>query len=302
MAINQTNKLVWIVETIHKAGKISFEELNKKWVNDIYISNGYDMLKRTFHKWVDAINETFGLFIVCEKCGDYRYYIENDDDLKDGSVKKWLLSTYSVCNSISENKAIKNRIILENVPSGLDYLDPIIDAMKKNCMIHITYYRYWKDDTREHFLMPLCVKLFRQRWYMVGRLWPQGDDLLFCLDRIKDFRLSSHTFVFPQDFNPDTYFQNCFGIIVDEKIEPEDVKFKVSVGQTNYLRDLPMHGSQVELETNDEYSVFKVHVRPSYDFQQELLWNRETIEVLEPEWLRNEMASIIDRMSNKYKN
>lgn len=28
MALNQTNKLVWIVETIFRARKISFEELN----------------------------------------------------------------------------------------------------------------------------------------------------------------------------------------------------------------------------------------------------------------------------------
>ena len=29
MALNQTNKLVWIVETIYRAHKISFEELNR---------------------------------------------------------------------------------------------------------------------------------------------------------------------------------------------------------------------------------------------------------------------------------
>ena len=30
MALNQTNKLVWIVETIYRAHKISFEELNRR--------------------------------------------------------------------------------------------------------------------------------------------------------------------------------------------------------------------------------------------------------------------------------
>ncbi|WP_294720676.1 hypothetical protein [Prevotella sp.] len=32
MALNQTNKLVWIVETIYRAHKISFEELNRRWM------------------------------------------------------------------------------------------------------------------------------------------------------------------------------------------------------------------------------------------------------------------------------
>lgn len=43
MALNQTNKLVWIVETIYRAHKISFEELNRRWMDnvryDIIIAN-----------------------------------------------------------------------------------------------------------------------------------------------------------------------------------------------------------------------------------------------------------------------
>lgn len=51
MALNQTNKLVWIVETIYRAHKISFEELNRRWMDNVDLSGGEEMLKRTFHKW-----------------------------------------------------------------------------------------------------------------------------------------------------------------------------------------------------------------------------------------------------------
>ena len=79
MALNQTNKLVWIVETIFKAGKITFEDLNRKWMNNDDLSGGEEMLKRTFHKWKWNIFDTFGLVIECEKTAPYRYYIENVD-------------------------------------------------------------------------------------------------------------------------------------------------------------------------------------------------------------------------------
>lgn len=300
MAFNQINKLVWIVDTIYKARKITFEELNKKWT-ETDMSGGEEMVKRTFFKWKESIFDTFGLLIECEKTYPYYYYIENEDDIKHGNIGKWLLSTYSVCNSLIECKSIKDRILLEDVPSGREYLDKMIEAMKKNIMIHITYYNYWRGDTREHCLMPLCVKLFRQRWYMVGRSWPQETDMIFCLDRIKEFRLSSHSFEYPNDFDPQTYFNGCFGIIAGENKEAEDVILKVNANQANYLRDLPMHESQEEIERHDKYSIFKLHVRPTYDFQQEILWNREEIEVLEPEWLRNEIVKIINTMLNKYK-
>ncbi len=49
MALNQTNKLMWIVETIYRAHKISFEELNRRWMDNVDLSGGEEMLKRTFH-------------------------------------------------------------------------------------------------------------------------------------------------------------------------------------------------------------------------------------------------------------
>ena len=301
MPLNQTNKLVWIANTIHSARKITFEELNSRWIEDDDISRGKPMLKRTFIKWKWAILDTFGLNIECERTAPYRYYIDNDEDLKQGNIENWLLNTYSVSNSLSASKSVKDRIILEDVPSGREYLDPIINAMKKNRFIHIVYYNYWREDEKEHYLMPLCVKLFRQRWYMVGRKWPVNEDRVFCLDRIRDFRLSSHTFEYPEDFKPKEFFDGCFGIIAGGKTKPENVVLKVSPKQANYLRDLPMHESQVETERNEQFSIFELRVRPEHDFIQELLWNNEELEVLEPLWLREEMAGIIKRMWDKYK-
>ena len=87
MALNQTNKLVWIVETIYKARKITFEDLNRKWMDNVDLSGGEEMLKRTFHKWKWNIFDTFGLVIECEKAAPYRYYIENVDDMNRGSIE-----------------------------------------------------------------------------------------------------------------------------------------------------------------------------------------------------------------------
>jgi hypothetical protein len=300
MALNQTNKLVWIVETIYKARRISFEDLNHRWIENIDLSGGEEMQKRTFHKWRWNIFNTFGLSIECERSAPYRYYIENVDDMRRGSIENWLLSTYSVSNSLMESKSIKDRILLEDVPSGREYLEPILEAMKKNRFLHITYYNYWREDTREHYVMPLCVKLFRQRWYMIGRRWPSGSDLVYCLDRIRDFRLSSHIFEYPTNFSPRKYFEGCIGVITGDGCDIQKVRLKVSSGQANYFRDLPLHDSQEETEQTEDYSIFEYQLRPTFDFQQEILRNGEDVEVIEPIWLRKEIANKIKRMWNKY--
>ena len=38
MALNQTNKMVWFVGTIYKAQKITFEELNFRWMDNTDLS------------------------------------------------------------------------------------------------------------------------------------------------------------------------------------------------------------------------------------------------------------------------
>ena len=105
----------------------------------------------------------------------------------------------------------------------------------------------------------------------------------------------------PKDWSAQDFFEGCFGIIVDQNVDIQPITLKVSVGQANYIRDLKMHESQEETERNEEYSIFTYRLRPSYDFIQELLWNGEDVEVLEPLWLRKEMAGKIKRIWNKYK-
>lgn len=301
MALDNTCKLAWLVDTIYKAKKISFEELNCKWKENEDLSGGVEMVKRTFHKWKKDIFDTFGLIIESEKGGSYNYYIVNAEDIKNCSIENWLLSTCSVSNSLLECKTIKNRILLENVPSGREYLDPILAAMKENRFIHITYYNYWRGDEREHYVMPLCVKLFRQRWYVVGRVWSTNQDRIYCLDRIRSLRPSSHTFKYPSDFDPQDFFAGCFGIINDQDCKVETVKLKVTAGQANYWRGLPLHPSQKETEKSDDYSIFELRVRPTYDFQQEILWNADNVEVLEPKWFRDEIKGAAKRILEHYK-
>lgn len=300
MALNQTNKLAWIVDTICRAKKISFEDLNRKWMDNTDLSGGEELLKRTFHKWRWSIYDTFGLVIECEKGGQYRYYIDNVNDLQNGSIESWLLSTFSVCNSLIESKSIKERILLEEVPSGKDYLESIISAMKEKRFIHIAHCKYTSSDTRNYQVMPLCVKLFKQRWYLVGRIWPSNKDVVFSLDRICNCRISDQDFEFPQEFNPQDFFSGCIGVITGTDCKIQRIRLKVSSRQTNYLRDLPLHESQQEIYCSETHSIFEFMLRPTFDFQQEILSNGEDVEVLEPLWLRKEIAGKIKRMWNQY--
>ena len=296
-------KYVWVIDTIYRRHNISFKELNELWLSDD-ISRGVEIPKRTFDRWRSAILDMFGIIIANENRGEYRYYIENKEDISNNGLRSWLYNTFCVSNALANSQSIKDRIILENVPSGQEYLQPIIKAMKENRVLNISYHSYWKDEENNFDVLPYCVKLFRQRWYMVAQsidsYYSEKGPRIYSLDRIKHLHTTGETFKMPKDWTAEDFFDGCFGIIAEQSVKIQPVKLKVSAGQANYIRDLKMHESQKEVERNEEYSIFTFNLRPEFDFQQELLWHGEDMEVLEPLWLRKEIAEKINRMWNKY--
>ncbi len=301
MAKNLLNKYVWLVETIYKAKKISFKEINKRWL-DNDLSEGKEMPIRTFHKWRQYIEEMFGIIIENETGGQYRYYIENAHELNNGSLRSWLFNTLTVSNLMMDSASIKDKILFEEIPDGEQYLPVIIEALKNNAILEMTYQSYWRDEANSFTVEPYCIKAFKQRWYLVARSPYYDKIMIYALDRVHQLEPTALHFEYPEDFKAEDYFDECFGIIADVNYKVETVKLKVSAGQANYLRSLTLHQSQKEIERNDEYSIFTVRLRPTFDFQQEILSMGSDIEVLAPRWFRDEVAEISKQMWNKYKN
>ncbi len=312
----------------------------------------------------------------------------NEEDISKNGLRTWLYNTISVSNALANCESIKDRILLEYVPSGQEYLMKILDALKENRILNMTYHSYWKEEesnfdvepfcvklfrqrwyliarstytyyhrqgpriyaldrirnlsptenfdvepfcvklfrqrwyliarstytyyhrqgpriyaldrirnlspTEETFEMPFCVKLFRQRWYLIARstytYYHRQGPRIYALDRIRNLSPTEETFEMPKDWNASDFFIGAFGVIADAQTKCEPIKLKVNASQANYIRDLKLHDTQEEEERNEEYSIFTYYLRPTYDFQQELLWHGEDVVVLEPKWLREELA------------
>jgi predicted DNA-binding transcriptional regulator YafY len=216
-------------------------------------------------------------------------------------MRSWLFNTLTVSNLMMDSVSIKDKVLFEVIPSGEQYLPSILEALKKDLVLGMTYQSYSRNEANTFEVEPYCLKAFKQRWYLVARSPYYNKIMIYALDRVKWLGLTDKYFKYPKDFIPEEFFDNYFGIIADQSVGVETVKFKVSAGQANYLRSLTLHQTQQEIERTDEYSIFSVHLRPTFDFRQELLSQRCDIEVLSPKWFRDEMADIAKRMWNKYK-
>ena len=287
-------KYIWLVNTIHNAGSegITFNEIASKWLE----MDATKYAKRSFHNHINAIYDLFGIEINCIKGKNLnKYYINNKNDLKDSSgFQRWLLDALSLSCALEVKEPLKKRILLEEVPSGRENLTDILEAMGNGKTLSFTYKAFWMDGDKEstfYNVEPYALKMFKRRWYLLAK-YGDGPLKTYALDRMSNVDEEFTDFTPPDDFDAEEFFSTCFGIISDQKVEPEIIYLKVDDFQAKYLRSLPLHHSQKEIERTDTHSVFSVYLRPTFDFKQELLWHGETVEVLRPESLRNEMARI----------
>ena len=287
---------IWLVNTILKADGITFAEINDKWL-DTEMSDGVELARSTFARHKDAIEDIFGIYIDCDRQNGYKYYIGNEEVLSEDSVQNWMLNTLKVNNIISESMSLQDRILLQPVPAEGDYLTKVIEAMKRNVKITIEYKKYGDEQPKNLTFEPYCIKLFKQRWYVLGHFHrdatddkPESDYFGdFSFDRILSMTLTEEKFQMDPDFNAQAYFEECYGVLVNDATEVERIVIRGYGYERFYLRDLPLHKSQKEIGQGENYTDFEFFMRPTIDLSYHLLSSSDHIKVLEPKWLADEI-------------
>jgi len=163
----------------------------------------------------------------------------------------------------------------------------------------MTYRRYGSSD-KTYTLSPYCVKLFRQRWYLVAR-FESGIFSTFSFDRIEKVELLDEKFKIDEDFDAAVFFSDSYGIVVDDKMTPERIVLRAYGYERYYLRDLPLHHSQRLIASTDDYCDFELTLRPTSDFKAQLLSRGGWIEVLEPQSLADEIVEWHKNAIERYK-
>jgi hypothetical protein len=283
----QFKHYVWLVNILRKRGRLTLKELQELWVQD-EVAEGNPLPRSSFAKYRVAILDMFGLNIECD--ANYRYYISNPREVEEDRTKQWMLSTLTTGMTLTNSSAIKDDIILENVPAGYEFLPVIMQAIRQRRTITIGYQKFGCDAYTKP-VKPYAVRLFRQRWYMLA---DTGEHLaVYSLDRMQSATLTDERFERPADFSAEAYFAEYFGVMVDGT-PMEHVVVRAYGKMASLLRTLPLHASQREMESADGYTDFAMDIRPSIDFISELLSKTDGLDVLEPASLKERMHGILE--------
>ena len=303
MRITDTfRQYIWLVNTIKRHRRISLKQIQQLWIDD-ELNNGKPLSRTTFYRLKIAIEDMFGIRIECNSSDCHQYFIGNPEALTDNSTQSWMLRTLTINNVLMDGLAIKDQLVLEEIPAGSEFLPVIIDAIKQKKILLMGYKKFSDSDAYTTFIQPYCLKVFHQRWYLLGKSERKKHNMaIYSLDRMTELSGTSTTFSLDPSFDAESFFKKYFGVFINEDIPSERIVLRAYPPMSNYLRTLPLHHSQKEIATTSDYSDFEYFVAPTFDLRQAILKEGSELEVLEPQSFRDEITIELTKAVNLYKN
>ena len=296
------HKYIWLLNTLLTSRPLTFDEVNMLWEDSP--ANDGPIPLRTFHEYRKGIKEMFGVDIECDRSKNV-YYVKNPEMLDSNKLAKWLLRKYSIPQDFATFNGMKDRILLEEIPMGRVFLDTVMEAMRTNAELRIDYQRYQHGQHEEHLrtftMQSYALKVYNRRWYLLGFLKEDNDIRTIALDRVIDMETLPSKFEMPSDFDARKYFANVVGIYVGKDLPVEKVRIKVYGAQADYLRSVPLHGSQSEGRSkHGEYAEFTYRLCITPDLVTQLLAMGDKVEVLEPKGLIDNIKNVLQLTIKNY--
>ena len=257
--MSKLKKCLYLIDLLSRRGPMSLKEIN----NHYQYSSIYDgeIIPRTFARYKDYIAETFPCYIDYNQSTNQYFLKRYHQYGQDESLYNYLLSAYHI-EGMSE-LAVKHRdkVKLLDAPTGVENVQIILEAIDKQKGIECDYYSFDRATKKQQMLIPYFLKTWEQRWYLAAEPDNHHHGIsIFALERMDNIRLTEQKMLPSNDVTADEYWKGSFGVNHSDNQVPVRIVIKAYGAQAEYIRALPIHESQKELERIDEYTIFEYHM------------------------------------------
>lgn len=182
---------------------------------------------------------------------------------------------------------------------GTEYLQELIEHIQEKHVLKLKYRKFDNDEEKDYTVHPYLLKEYRNRWYLVGYHEEDSMFKIFGLERLMEIhRMFMKTYLTKiVDF--ERFFKNSIGITRYDE-EPEEIRIAFTKHQAKYLATQPLHDTQTLLEEIDGRYLFQFNIVPTPEFTATLLGWGDQVEVMSPDWYREEISGMVRRMREVY--
>lgn len=181
---------------------------------------------------------------------------------------------------------------------GIENLAEIIDSTVSHQTLEIVYLTF-RGKEIPMVIHPYYVKQYNGRWFLYG-LNDELDKISnLALDRIQGFRKSTIPFRKNDRYDFSTYYDDVVGVTIpNDDVKKEAIGLRFSRNRFPYVVSKPIHRTQITV--NESNCEIEIQVRPTRELDQQIFSFIPDVEVLYPEWYRQQIREKIEENLKKY--
>lgn len=200
----------------------------------------------------------------------------------------------SVYASQKANRAIIHLDKNEQL-KGLEYIDPIYEAIQNKKVIRVTYQSFKARNASEMIVHPQLLKEYNNRWFVLASHKKQF--ITLALDRVSNITIEENVTYNDLHIDGDVFYKDVIGATVSNT-RAQRIQFWVDKYNAPYVITKPFHKSQRLIKHTEDGVIFNILVQINYELERKLLGFGDAIEIQKPEKLRKRM---IQKLQNSIK-
>jgi predicted DNA-binding transcriptional regulator YafY len=202
----------------------------------------------------------------------------------------------------SNNKESLDQFIQFETPvsfGGSEFLQPLLDSIKSKTVVFFDYESFQSQKKKARKVLPLYLKEYRNRWYLLSYDCVKEQIITYALDRLSNLESSEEKISTTINFKASTFFQHAIGITASAGA-PEKVIFKADNVAAKYILSQPFHSSLKMVKEGKNKTTFEMTVYISEELIREIMSYGGDIEVVEPQLLKDHIIQRIKAMVENY--
>lgn len=262
----------------------------------------FKLSERTLDRRIEELRYDFDLSIPYN--AKKNCYELNEEDVLglSGIMKYFELGTTAnmLAESLKEAKDTLDFIDFDDSRNlkGIENLKLLLDAIKNGNWIECEHVNYNNDTITPYKAMPYMLKEYKNRWYVIVER-EDGERRTWGIDRLNDLKVLKKTFKRDKSFKPKESFKEIIGLDFDRG-ELEKIVLSMEPAQGRYLKSLPLHSSQEVIFEDEKETRIALYVRPNYELMQEIMWLMDSVKVLEPTHIVEEIQQKLKATLKQY--
>ncbi len=210
--------------------------------------------------------------------------------------------TGSAISKIERNRMDCIQPEQNNSVVGVQYIEPILDAILEHKAIEIEYQKAGQEIETK-VISPYVLKQVDQHWYLIGYDHVKTSQTKnYALDKILSVKLSKAPYFVDDSFDASQFFKYSYGIYQNHKDKPQKIKLTFKDPYINHVMNYPLSPYQTHSLSKDGKTLtVNLELYESYEIVSEILKYGASVKVLAPASLAKKIKGIAEEIVKSYK-